>query len=106
MKNAIVYVNGLSASGNFLRTQISLCKKFSFENHFHILRYYIDCKKKSFFGRSALHALLADRHNPAWENIIVLTDSDFIENHYLLLLVRQELNLAGKRLISITENKN
>ena len=106
MKTAIIYTRSASPNVATIQNQISLCKLFAKLNGFKILRVYSDYPAFGIIkNRPALDEILNDLSNSEWDSILILNPSKLSTDPIQYINFQLKVNFAGKRIISITEQK-
>lgn len=106
MKTAIIYTRSTAENDSAIQSQIILCKTFALKNDFKILHIYSDFKKSGIENKPpALCQLLNDIQSCEWDTVLISDPSRLSEDPLEYFKLQFNLNMAGKRIISVIEQK-
>lgn len=106
MKTAVIYTRSTAENNAAIQSQIILCKTFALKNDFKILHIYSDFKKSGIGKKqSALCKLLNEIQSCEWESLLITDPSRLTEDPLEYFKLQFNLNMAGKRTISVIEQK-
>ena len=106
MKTAVIYTRSTEENDAAIQSQIILCKTFALKNDFKILHIYSDFKKSGIGNKlPALCKLLKDIKSCEWDSLLITDPSRLTEDPLAYFKLQFNLNMAGKRIISVIEQK-
>ena len=104
MKNAVIYARGNDAIGISIPSQIFLCKRFAVNNNYTVVKVFTDNNaSEKVKDRPFLQKLFNGKGNPEWDTVIIFNRSCLFVDLYKYIKYMQELNLAGKRILTAIE---
>ena len=106
MKTAVIYTRSTAENDAVIQSQIILCKTFALKNDFKILHIYSDFNKSGIGKKQyVLCKLLNDIQSCEWDTVLVSDPSRLCEDPLEYFKLQFNLNMAGKRIISVIEQK-
>lgn len=106
MKIAVIYTRSTAENNAAIQSQIILCKTFALKNDFKILHIYSDFNKSGIGNKlPALCKLLNDIKSCEWDTVLISDPSCLTEDPLEYFKLQFNLNMAGKRIISVIEQK-
>lgn len=106
MKTAVIYTRSTAENDAVIQSQIILCKTFALKNDFKILHIYSDFNKSGIGKKqSVLCKLLNDIQSCEWDTVLISDPSRLCEDPLEYFKLQFNLNMAGKRIISVIEQK-
>ena len=106
MKTAIIYTRSTAENDSAIQSQIILCKTFALKNDFKILHIYSDFNKSGIGNKlPVLCKLLNDIQSCEWDTVLISDPSRLSEDSLEYFKLLFNLNMAGKRIITVIEQK-
>lgn len=106
MKTAVIYTRSTAENDAAIQSQIILCKTFALKNDFEILHIYSDFKKSGIGNKlPALCKLFNEIQSCEWDTMLISDPSCLTEDPLEYFKLQFNLNMAGKRIITVIEQK-
>ena len=106
MKTAVIYTRSTAENDAAIQSQIILCKTFALKYDFEILHIYSDFKKSGIGNKlPALCKLLNEIQSCEWDTMLISDPSCLTEDPLEYFKLQFNLNMAGKRIITVIEQK-